>query len=67
MKIKLSIAKKLFVFLMAVTFLIFGLLFLLANNALQEFGKVAMKTNTQQIKSLSESYLMDIARERVQK
>ncbi|MCG8633068.1 MAG: HAMP domain-containing protein [Desulfobacterales bacterium] len=26
-----------------------------------------MKTNTQQIKSLSESYLMDIARERVQK
>ena len=67
MRIKLSIARKLFVFLTTVTLIIFGLLFLLANSALQEFGRVALETNTQQIKNLSETYLKDIAHERAQK
>ncbi len=66
MGIKLSIARKLFIFLTTVTLIIFGLLFLLANSALQEFGRVALETNTQQIKKLSETYLVDIAREKVQ-
>ncbi|HCY87944.1 MAG TPA: hypothetical protein DHV36_22600, partial [Desulfobacteraceae bacterium] len=67
MKFRLSLGRKLFIFLTLTTFVIFSLLFLLAESALQDFGKVAVELNTQQIKHLSETYLMDIAREKTRK
>lgn len=65
MGIKLSIAGKLFVFSVVAAFIVIIPLFLMANQALKDFGNFADTANTRQIKKTSETYLMALTREKV--
>ncbi|MDD9302911.1 MAG: cache domain-containing protein [Desulfobacter sp.] len=67
MKIKLSIANKLFLFSVIALTIVMIPLFFLTNQALKDLGNFADKANTRQIRDISKIFLMEITREKVKK